>query len=105
MMVFKSFNLPFSPPPIRNGGKERIQGRGWGGNNYLCCLEISSSVHRLAVAAQSIHKHFMSTVQFSRVRLRIAVTLVPLSGKQRSEKTQNPQALLSPSPKPIEFYL
>jgi hypothetical protein len=38
-------------------------------NTYLCCLEIGSSVHRLAVAAQSTHKHFTDTsaVQFGRV--------------------------------------
>jgi hypothetical protein len=30
MMVFKHFNLPFSPPPTRGSGKERIQG------NWIC---------------------------------------------------------------------
>ena len=40
-------------------------------NSHLCCLEISSSVHRSAVAARSTHKHFMDTpaVQFGRVRI------------------------------------
>ena len=40
-------------------------------NSLLCCLEIGSSVHRLAVAARSIHKHLTDTpaVQFSRVWL------------------------------------
>ena len=40
-------------------------------NSHLCCLEISSSVHRSAAAARSTHKHFMDTpaVQFSRVRI------------------------------------
>ena len=35
-------------------------------NSLLCCLEIGSSVHRLAVAARSIHKHFTDTpaIQF-----------------------------------------
>ena len=28
-------------------------------SSCLCCLEIGSSVHRLAMAAQSTHKHFM----------------------------------------------
>jgi hypothetical protein len=39
-------------------------------NSCLCCLEISSSVHRSAAAARSTHKHFTDTpaVQFSRVR-------------------------------------
>jgi hypothetical protein len=38
-------------------------------NSYLCCLEISNSVHRLTVAAPSTHKHFtdIPAVQFSRV--------------------------------------
>jgi hypothetical protein len=27
MMVFKCFNLPFSPPPTRDSGKERMGGR------------------------------------------------------------------------------
>ena len=38
-------------------------------NSHLCCLEISSSVHRSAVAARSTHKHFTDTpaVQFSRI--------------------------------------
>jgi hypothetical protein len=45
-------------------------------NSRLCWLEISSSVHRLAVAAQSTQKHFMDTpaVQFSGIRLATVVT-------------------------------
>jgi hypothetical protein len=31
--------------------------------SHLCCLEIGSSVHRLAVAARSICKHFMETLR------------------------------------------
>jgi hypothetical protein len=54
---------------------------GVGNGEYIClerffgttpyCLEISSSIHRLAVAAQYIHKHFMDTpvVHFGRVRI------------------------------------
>ena len=40
-------------------------------NSHLCCLEISSSVHRLAAAARSTCKHFTDTpaVQFSSVRI------------------------------------
>jgi hypothetical protein len=37
-------------------------------NSHLCCLEISSSVHKLAEAAQSTPYHFIDTiVQFARV--------------------------------------
>ena len=45
-------------------------------NSCLCCLEICSSVHRLAAAARSTRKHFTDTpaVQFSRVRLATVVT-------------------------------
>ena len=45
-------------------------------NSYLCCLGISSSVYRLAMADGSIHKHFMDTpaVQLGRVRLATVVT-------------------------------
>jgi hypothetical protein len=37
----------------------------------LCCLEISSSVYRLAVAAQPTRKHFtyVPAVWFGRVRI------------------------------------
>jgi hypothetical protein len=40
-------------------------------SSHLCCRKISSSVHRLAVAAQSTHKYFTEApaVQFSRVRI------------------------------------
>ena len=43
----------------------------WSNSCCLCCLEIDSSVHRLAVVAQSTCKHFTDTpaVQFSRVRI------------------------------------
>jgi hypothetical protein len=27
MMVLKCFNFPFSPPPTRGSGKERVQGK------------------------------------------------------------------------------
>jgi hypothetical protein len=84
MMVLKHLNLPFSPPPTRVSGKERIWGK-W------ACLEmvffffffgatpvyvVSSSVHRLAVAARCIHKHFtdIQAVQVSSARLATAVT-------------------------------
>ena len=52
MMVLKHFNLPFSPPPTRGSGKERVLGGGQG-----------VAVHRLAAAAQSIKKppQFMNT--------------------------------------------
>ena len=38
-------------------------------NSHLCCLEISSSVHRPMATAQSTQKHFTDTpaVQFSRI--------------------------------------
>jgi hypothetical protein len=53
MMVLKCLNFPCSPPPTRGSGKERME---WGvdlfrkvlWSNSLYCLEISSSVHRLA---------------------------------------------------------
>jgi hypothetical protein len=83
-------------------------------NSSLCCLGISSSVHRLAVAAWSICKHFMDTpaVQLGRVGPAIVVTwpskesaggtkrnprcsLLCLLGKWRSTKTGHPQALHS----------
>ena len=40
-------------------------------NSRLCCLEISSSVHRSAAAVRSTHKHFTDTpaVQLSRIRI------------------------------------
>jgi hypothetical protein len=40
-------------------------------NSCLCCLEIGSSVHSLAVAVRSTRKHFMDApaVQFSRVKV------------------------------------
>ena len=61
-------------PPEVEGKK----GWGWGvdlfrkvlwRDSHLCCLEIRSSVHRLAAAAQSTRKHLTDTpaVQFSRV--------------------------------------
>jgi hypothetical protein len=45
-------------------------------NSCLCCLEICSSVHRLAAAARSTRKYFIDTpaVQFGRVALAKAVT-------------------------------
>jgi hypothetical protein len=63
MMVLKCFSLPCNSPPTRGSGKERI----WRGgevdlyrkviwcNSRLCCLEISSSVHRLAGSGSLIH--------------------------------------------------
>jgi hypothetical protein len=63
--VFKCFNLFFSPSSFRGSGKERICGKWtclervlWS-KSYLCCLEIGSLVHRLAVAAPSTSEHFM----------------------------------------------
>jgi hypothetical protein len=54
MMILKHFNLPYSPPPTRGSGKERIQEK-W------TCLErffgatpacvVRKEVHRLAAAA------------------------------------------------------
>ena len=76
MMVLKHFNLFFRPPPTWGRGRERILGKwtclekkGSLNNSHLCCLEISHSVHRLAVAAPSRRKHFTDTpaVQFHRV--------------------------------------
>jgi hypothetical protein len=45
--------------------------------SYVCCLEICSSVHRSAVAARSICKHFMDTpaVQFSRGGIAAVVVI------------------------------
>ena len=72
MMVLKCFNLPSSPPLTRGSRKERIPGKGtcvervlWS-NSHLCCLEISSSIHRSAAAAQSTSKQFTDTpaIQF-----------------------------------------
>lgn len=42
-------------------------------NSHLCCLEIGSSVHRLAAAARSTWKHFknISAVQFAQWSHRI----------------------------------
>jgi hypothetical protein len=66
MMVLKHFNLSCNSLPTRGSGKERIRGGGgrWGGvdlfrkilwsNPCLCCLEISSSVHRLAGSSSSL---------------------------------------------------
>jgi hypothetical protein len=64
-MVLKHFNFPYNPPHTRGSGKERKRGWGWGGgvdlfrkvlwtNSLLCCLEIGSSVHRLAGSSSSI---------------------------------------------------
>jgi hypothetical protein len=83
MMVLKYFNLPFSPPPTRGSGKERIWGK-WTCLERLfgatpVCVVWKSAVHRLAAAAaaaQSTHKHFTDTsaIQFGRVRLATVVT-------------------------------
>jgi hypothetical protein len=64
MIVLKHFNLSCSPPSTRDSGKERM-GVGVGevdlfrkvlwSNSRLCCLEISSSVHRLAGSGSLIH--------------------------------------------------
>jgi hypothetical protein len=117
--MLKCFTLPFSPLPIGSSGKGRIREE-WTclerflcSNSFLCCLEISSSVYRLAVAARSTYKHFrnMPTVQLGRVGLATLMTqpsrdsqalaqvsrkvleghqemflAVPLSGKLRSMK-------------------
>jgi hypothetical protein len=68
MMVLKYFTLPFSPPPTRGSGQERIQGCvgvGWAvslfrkvlwSNSSLCCLEIGSSVLRSTAVPRSTRK-------------------------------------------------
>jgi hypothetical protein len=73
MIVIKRFTLLLAYHPPEVVGK-----KGYGGK-WTClerffgatpdCLEISSSVHRLAMTAQSTYKHFTDTpaVQFSRV--------------------------------------
>ena len=75
MMVLKHFNLPYSPAPTRGSGKQKDMGKAvlfrkvlWS-NSCLCCLEISSLVHRLAVAVRFTRKHFMDSpaVQFGKV--------------------------------------
>jgi hypothetical protein len=49
MMVLKHFNLPFSPPPTRGSGKERIQGMGeWN------CLERFFGATPICVVWKSI---------------------------------------------------
>ena len=93
-------------------------------NSHLCFLEIGSSVHRLAAATQSTCKHFTDTpaIQFGRVQLETwsydleviarlqpqfesagatiqehqeKFSAVPFSGRQRSAKIGDPQALYS----------
>lgn len=59
MMILKRFNLPCSPPPTRGNGKEDMGEvdlfrKDLCSNSCLCCLEISSSVHRSAAAARSL---------------------------------------------------
>jgi hypothetical protein len=58
-------------------------------NSHLYCLEISSSVHRLTVAARSTHKHFSDTlaVQFGRAGLATAV-IQPSKDSQASASAQ-----------------
>lgn len=98
-------------------------------NSHLCYLEIGSSVHRLGGSGRSTHKHLMGTptVQLGRIRLATMETgpsrdsqastlardsrrdqeehqekfsAVPLSGKQRSVKIQDPQHATSSVSKP-----
>jgi hypothetical protein len=64
MMVLKTLTSLFSLSPTRGSGEERIWGKWtclemvlWS-NSHLCCVEILSSFHRLAAAAQSTCKHF-----------------------------------------------
>jgi hypothetical protein len=82
MMVLQCFNL--SPEVVeKKGFGDRAGGGGldlfrkvlWS-NSHLCYLEIVSSVHSLAAAAQSTGKHFMDTpaVQFGRVGVTTVVT-------------------------------
>jgi hypothetical protein len=63
--------------------------------SHLCCQEISTSVHRPAVAAWSTHKHFRSiaTIQFS--SLWIASVEVPLNRTVRSQMNQHESAWIS----------
>lgn len=76
-MVLKCFNLPFSPPPTRGSGKGRIREVDlfrkvlWN-NSRLCCLEIGSSVYRLAVP--SIRKPPGMHQQFPSSRVGVAST-------------------------------
>ena len=82
MMVLKCFNLFCSPRPTRGSGKERVQ-KGevdlfrkvlWS-NTDLCCLEISSSVHRLADSSSSIHLQTPQGYKGSLVRIRLATVV------------------------------
>ena len=125
MMVRKRFNHPCSPTTTttRGSGKERIQ-RKWTclervlwSHSHLRCLELGSSAHRSAAAAAgSPRKCFMDTpaVQLSSVGMANTnqqpqisrrdqsqqecqenFSAMPLSGKRRSEKKQDQQALHS----------
>ena len=96
MMVLKCFNLPSSPPPTRGSEKERMWGKWtclemvlWS-NSHLRCQEISSSVPRSVVAAQTTHKHFTDTpeVQFSSVRIAAVVEKPSRNGQPSAESAQ-----------------
>jgi hypothetical protein len=74
MVVLKCFNLLSGPPLTRGSEKESMWGK-WTflemvlcSKSHLHCQEISSSVHRSALAARSTCKHFVNTaVQVGRV--------------------------------------
>ena len=61
VIVVTHVNLSCSPPPTRGNRRERIQGK-WSSSKLLwnksclCCLEISSSVYRLA-GSSSLDPH------------------------------------------------
>ena len=59
-------------------------------NSCLCCLEISSSIYRVAGSRSSIHKlYFTDTpaVQFSRVRIANTSVALPNRVSQASAST------------------
>jgi hypothetical protein len=77
------------PPEVVEKKEYGESGQVWR-SSCLCCLEISSSVHRSAVAIQSTHKHFTDTTAVKLVwwnrnsKLESAVVALPSRESQPS---------------------
>jgi hypothetical protein len=70
------------------GGRVNLSRKFLWSSSCLCCLEIGSSVHRLAMAAQSTHKHFMD------------ISAVKLGGVQIANMNQHQWHYLAETARP-----